>query len=144
MANPAVNYMVGRSSTGPRTISGTRAKVETSGAFALGAHCFEAMRERMLAVRRPVAPSVEPRALALSALLAADCLADPVRAKAIAVLAAAGTCSPSVVEDTRAAARATLFVVSKLGAGLRMHSEQGAHAEARALRTDRGVRATRQ
>jgi uncharacterized protein (TIGR02266 family) len=128
-----------------RTSSGVGLKQEEMKALgaahavrmASDAECFEALRERLSTGDQTVRPWLEPRSVASSALLVADCMAQPEPARKIRALAEAGTCRATCVDDLRLVARAVLFILSKLDEATAA-SERLSHdadADARELRS---------
>ncbi len=79
------------------------------------AQSFERMRARLGAVANPAPPFIDPRALAMRALLVTDCLGQPDLLKKLQSLGRAGACDPRSVDDLRVAARALLHVLAQLG-----------------------------
>jgi uncharacterized protein (TIGR02266 family) len=90
---------------------------------------FERMRARMQALKAAAPPHVDPRALALRALLVTDHLAEPTMRQKVAALGRAGMCDPRSVDDLRMAARSLLYALSRRGDG----SERGPSPEIEAL-----------
>jgi uncharacterized protein (TIGR02266 family) len=76
---------------------------------------FERMRLRMRALAAVASPHVDPRALAVRALLVTDLLGQPDLLRKVDALGRAGVCEPRSVDDLRMAARALLHVLSKRG-----------------------------
>ena len=73
------------------------------------------MRPRLLAVKEPLRPWLDPRRVALNALLVADYLEQPAVTPKVGALAKVGACDPRCAEDLRVTARSVLHVASKLG-----------------------------
>jgi uncharacterized protein (TIGR02266 family) len=79
----------------------------------LEAQSFERLRARLTAIAAPAPPPIDPRSVALRALVIVDSFDQPEAVNRLAAAKAAGaalTCVP----DLREAARAALFVASKL------------------------------
>jgi uncharacterized protein (TIGR02266 family) len=79
------------------------------------AESFQGMRSRLLAVAMPLRPWFDGRSFARTALLVADCLAQPPVAKKLGELAKVGACDARCVEDLRESARAMLHVLAEIG-----------------------------
>lgn len=101
------------------------------------ADSFQAMRPRLLAVELPLRPWFDARAFARTALLVADCLAQPAVARKLAELAKVGACDARCVGDLRESARALLHVLAEMGERPRRTTRVPGpeDADARALRT---------
>jgi uncharacterized protein (TIGR02266 family) len=93
---------------------------------------FEKMRTRLRAITDAAAPHLDPRALALRAVLVADRLEQADLRSKIDKLGRAGACDSKAIEDLRVAARALLYVLSKRGAP----RDPGDSAAARAVRVE--------
>jgi uncharacterized protein (TIGR02266 family) len=93
---------------------------------------FERMRLRLRAISDAARPHIDPRALALRAVLVADRLQQTDLRPQIDKLGRAGACDSKAVEDLCVAARALLYVLSKRGAP----SDLGDSAAARAVRLE--------
>ena len=107
------------------------------------AQSFERMRVRLRAVVSPTPPCVDPRALAMRALLVTDRLGQPDLRTKVDSLGRAGACDPASVDDLRLAARAMIHVLSQLGEPSLARGQrppEALHAEALRLRR-RGVEA---
>jgi uncharacterized protein (TIGR02266 family) len=76
---------------------------------------FERMRVRLRDLANAAPPCVDPRALAMRALLVTDRLGQPDLLRKVHSLGRAGACEPRSVDDLRVAARALLHVLSQLG-----------------------------
>ncbi len=100
------------------------------------ADSFQAMRARLLAVEVPLLPWFDARAFARTALLVADCLAQPAVARKLEELAKVGACDARCVGDLRESARALLHVLAEIGDRPRRtpRGPGAAEAEARELR----------
>jgi uncharacterized protein (TIGR02266 family) len=102
-----------------RTISSISAKAAPWGSSALSEEAdpadFETLRERLLA-REAVRPFADPRQVARAALCLAERMAEPETRRALSVLGDAGIYDPSraPADDLRMAARALLFILSKV------------------------------
>ena len=73
------------------------------------------MRARLLAVATPLRPWFDGRSFARTALLVADCLAQPTVARKLGELAKVGACDARCVDDLRESARAMLHVLAEIG-----------------------------
>jgi uncharacterized protein (TIGR02266 family) len=93
---------------------------------------FERMRMRLRAISDAAAPHLDPRALALRAVLVADRLEQVDLQSKIDRLGRAGACDSKAIEDLPVAARALLYVLSKRGAP----RAPGDSAAARAVRVE--------
>jgi uncharacterized protein (TIGR02266 family) len=79
------------------------------------AESFQGMRSRLLAVALPLRPWFDGRSFARTALLVADCLAQPTVARKLAELAKVGACDARCVEDLSESARAMMHVLAQIG-----------------------------
>jgi uncharacterized protein (TIGR02266 family) len=78
------------------------------------ARSFDELRARLAAVADAAPPYVDPRSVALRALVVADYMTQPAARHKLAPVAKAGLCDLERVDDLREAARAVLFILSKL------------------------------
>jgi type IV pilus assembly protein PilZ len=85
---------------------------------------FDRLRDRLMAIAKPVAPLLEPRPVALRGLVVADCLTQPDRLHKLQLVAEAGVCDLRCIEDLREVAKAVLFVLTKVGQPSVEHSAQ--------------------
>jgi hypothetical protein len=79
------------------------------------AQSFDRLRDRLTAIADPVAPLLEPRPVALRALVVADCLTQPDLLRKLPLVAEAGVCDLRWIEELREAAKAVLFFLTKVG-----------------------------
>jgi len=77
------------------------------------AQSFDRLRARLTAIADPTPPPIDPRSVALRALVIVDSFDQPEAVSKLAVAKAAGAAF-TCVADLREAARAALFVASKL------------------------------
>jgi uncharacterized protein (TIGR02266 family) len=127
MANPAADL---NAHLERRTISGFRHKQEPTGHTG----SFERLRERLLSLPEVLRPSLEPRSVALSAMLVADCMAKPEPARKLEAMAAAGLCDAACADDLRETARAVLYLLSQIGERPSRADAASDTGDARALR----------
>jgi uncharacterized protein (TIGR02266 family) len=118
-------------------VSGAGRGAQTPHVGGSDAESFHGLRARLLAVTMPLRPWFDGRSFARTALLAADCLAQPTVAKKLGELARVGACDARCVDDLRESARAMLHVLAEVGD----HARRSARApgptdgDARELRT---------
>ena len=81
-----------------------------------------------MAIAKPIAPLLEPQPVALRGLVVADSLTQPERLRKLQLVAEAGVCDLRCIEDLREAAKALLFVLTKVGQPSVEHSAQAPEA----------------
>jgi uncharacterized protein (TIGR02266 family) len=103
---------------------------------------FERMRSRLQALESPTPPYVDPRALALRALVVTDHLDEPEMRVRVVALGRAGACDPRSVDDLRGVARSLTYALSQRGDAREVEDSPEARAlEAEALGLKRaGIR----
>jgi uncharacterized protein (TIGR02266 family) len=79
------------------------------------AEAFERLRGRLTQNATESPPHINPRALAVNALLAADRLGQPDARRTVDGLARAGVCSPGSVDELRTAARSLMYALTQRG-----------------------------